>query len=419
MAEATEINYPEKQLSESTSIQKLKENHEIAQATYSDQNFKPLQADHKKEPFREKNIDYSGTEKIEISEERSDTLIVVTKENRNQLFEKVSENPKLILDIDNPDIGLSFAAYRGDPYLLEKLPPEHVQIFKSDFFKDNKFSLKDADSFLSKGEWSDLRTFNIKHKKVKGKIWLGKDHRGNFRISAIGKKDEFEIQKDPIGAQITNANLVDKLIENKVLALKIKSTNEIHFYKLDKELNRIIEIPRTQVNIPTYVKDYKLTAFDMNILLAGKQINDIPFYDSKIAIRFDKEKNQIEPIFENTINKSFNVKLASKSDEKKLLVLLNRNDTTEFLKQVKNNKINLSDKFIKSNILGNKNILVKDRFSIVSKLGKSEKEIEKLYTSTEIKKSPDIKPNNNQTTGVLMSALNQAVDTLKTYSRSQ
>ncbi|MFK7809971.1 MAG: DUF3945 domain-containing protein [Saprospiraceae bacterium] len=363
------------------------------------------------------NPDYSETEQFVVESETNSKQIIITPENRVELFDRVAENPSLIIDIVDPDLGLSYAAYRGDPSVLEKLNPKHRAVFTSAFFKNNDLSLQNADKFLTGGKWSEITTFRTSDKDIEGKIILTKDLVGNYKISAIAKMQKFNIDDDPIGSQIKNVNLKEKLVSNGTLALQLSNDQKIHFYKLDNDLNRIVEIPRSEISIPAYIKDYELTAFDMNNLLAGKQVKDIPFNDTKISIKYDKENNKIEPVFAKGHVKDSSKSEATKSNEKMLLGLLNKGDTKGFLLSINDNKLKLSDDFIKTNILANKNIPLKDRFALVSRTGKSSQDLEKLYTS---EKKP--KKGQKQKTGTkesIKAALKEVSNVVKSLSKSQ
>lgn len=363
-------------------------------------------------------------------------LTKVDKNNWNELHDKVENNPKEILNIENPPISMAYLAVKGDESLLEQLPSAlHRQVLSNPLFKENDFAKEEAKTMFSSQSWSELKTLTVpdpddfsKKIKVKGKLVYSqfKDKRPKASIVQVNP-DKFDIKTDPFGKLIKSDKLQNNLTSGKTVAVTGSKDNKIHFLKYDKQLNRIVEVPRRSIQIAPKVGNYRLTEYDMNTLLRGGKVTGIPLGDANVAIKYDAKRNGLQPASakDQKAFQEYRAKLGavqsktlSVDQAKSLITKLDNGNTADFIKQVKDDKINLSNDFLKVNVMNSKTIKYGDKIKTLKAIGKSDKQIQDLMKGKDkIKDKSQL--NTKEVAKGAKSAIKKAVETSKEYSKSQ
>ncbi|MBL4703200.1 MAG: hypothetical protein JKY54_01680 [Flavobacteriales bacterium] len=301
------------------------------------------------------------------------------KTQRAEWIEKISKDPMLIKQIENPTPAMCYEAVKQKSSTIDLIEDKNLKsVLNSPLFKEKELDSKQFEDMYLGLEWSSVQKIQIKGGVEKiGKTLTSVSKHGEVKTNFIEKLEKFDLKKDPIGKHIKSSVLLEQVEKGKMIALNDLSGN-VGFYKKDKELNRLISVPRKSINIPKKIGDYELSTIDVNDLLLGKSLTDIPFkhdnVNSVVSISYDPKSNEVTPIFVQSQEKNQEIrtntavdtmkKISSKTEKpfakkdeksfKEMIGYLDNGEIEKFNKKAV--KYDVPKSFVTQNIINNKNL---------------------------------------------------------------
>jgi hypothetical protein len=211
---------------------------------------------------------------------------------------------------------------------------------------------------LSYGESSGLLTnmmFND-GELLDGKVWLSRDEAGQLEIKYMFSRPNISIPKQIEDFVISEKDRL-RLMNNEIAGPFLFRGQHI-FLQVDHDLNRIVVKSGYEINVPTKIGEYALTAEDMNILANGGKMKNRLFcingkyYTAETGMTADKRglffdnykdqnhlsKNQLKDLERSLNQPSASVPLFDLSSNLEALSALKKTEFAKYLLDQADNK---------------------------------------------------------------------------------
>lgn len=298
----------------------------------------------------------------------------------NKIFKKAVDKESAVLgrnELDKVDARKDWnKALSNERTRFNELKYKRYKVSEKDFMKDNSFTKESFDRLVSSKGWSELRDLKVNDKSVKGKLIVNEVN-GKSVISVVVRRETFDPKKDKLFSLLKDDAQKKQLLSGKMIALKSGDDNEIRIYKVDKELNQVIEVPRNEIAIPKSIDNKDLQVNHVNKLLAGGSL-EYKYEGKEMVVNYDESKNKMG-IDAKKIDQKIGIGVMSKEKEKELSNLIDKKDFEGFLKKAGPNKQIVSDKFLVNKVIKNSNLSMKEKTNLLGKMDVSQEKMKDLF----------------------------------------
>ncbi len=345
----------------------------------------------------------------------------------NKIFKKAVDKESNVLgrnDLDKADARKDWnKELSRERTRYSELKYKKYKVSEKDFMEENGFTKESFETLSKTKGWSELRDFKVDDKTFKGKLIVNQIN-GKSVVSIVERREKFDPKKDKLFSVLKDDSQKKQLLAGKMIAVKHGDDKEVHIYKLDKELNQIIEVPRNEIAIPKSIDNKNLQANHFNKLLAGGSL-EYEFEGKEMMVTYDESKNKMS-IDAKTLDKKVSSPDLTKEKEMELSNLIDKKDFNGFLKKVGPNKQIISDKFLVNKVIKNSHLSMKEKTSLLGKLDVSPEKMKQLFmVKNDNKFTPDAKENKQNVPKTKNEGLAKAgqevgkiVNTVKSFSKS-
>ena len=208
-------------------------------------------------------IDYDSKREDFLKELKGETSlpsekkdVAYTQENKHLLNKLIKQNPNFILEVTNPPIVTSIRNFSNlkkeeKKLFLEKNPKQEKII---NFFKEYKLDENMTSSMIKsllEGKKSNILTIDLEGKKLKGKMDLYQTPSGEIKTTFY-KQKELPIENTILFKKIKSPKKKEHLMSGGILPMK-DIEGSMKYFKYDKELNDILEVKLSDLNIPSKI----------------------------------------------------------------------------------------------------------------------------------------------------------------------